>query len=388
MSSDITIKNQAQNHQRLLQNLQKKNAYEMAHLERNHKANVETVKDLQTSDLNNMEIEHDHHVSEAELRKDRAIMDMSHNLEKTKKLTERELKNLKQNSEKEKKDIREKLEVEVLRQSLDNEIVMQDTNDKFQGQIKDLSGKSQDKIQRIKDETRQQTSDEKNIGQSKVDFQRSEYIERFNKDRDQFDRIKYNQKEQFEKSLAGQNLEGQMRVKKLNENQIKERERVSDHHDKTLAEQDQFYEKKFQSNLGTHSAYLKNLENRHAEVVNSMKKSVLNSTELAKTRSLDPFYNFTELKPTLEETEKGWILKMNVPEHSKDHVSLTTNNKEIIVSVNRRFNEERVDSDGTKNRIQKVETALTNLPVKTMIDPRYQKKSWDDGILTYELKKA
>jgi HSP20 family molecular chaperone IbpA len=104
-------------------------------------------------------------------------------------------------------------------------------------------------------------------------------------------------------------------------------------------------------------------------------------------RSDDPFYRFTELKPTLKEFEDRVEIKVEVPEHSKSDVQLTLHGKEAILSLNRRYDDTRKDGFIT-NKLHKVESFTTRLGTSHFLDPKSVKANYQDGVMTYIVKRA
>ena len=79
---------------------------------------------------------------------------------------------------------------------------------------------------------------------------------------------------------------------------------------------------------------------------------------------------------------------MKVPEHSKTDVQLTINGKEAIVSFNRRFADASKEADGTINKVNKVESFTTRLQTGHFLNAKSMKSSYEDGTMTYVIKKA
>ena len=105
------------------------------------------------------------------------------------------------------------------------------------------------------------------------------------------------------------------------------------------------------------------------------------------TRSDDPFYRFTELKPSLKKFENHIEISVPVPEYSKSDIQLTINNKDAILNFNRRYDDVRQDGVST-NKLHKVETYTTKLTTDFFLDAKSVKSTYKDGMMTYEIKRA
>ena len=94
------------------------------------------------------------------------------------------------------------------------------------------------------------------------------------------------------------------------------------------------------------------------------------------------------MKPQITEQPDHYVLKMKVPEYAKEEVILSSNQREIVMTFNRRHKEERTDEDGTKLKFDKVESTVSRVPVAHILNPRKITKEWAEGVLTYKIFKA
>jgi hypothetical protein len=77
-----------------------------------------------------------------------------------------------------------------------------------------------------------------------------------------------------------------------------------------------------------------------------------------------------------------------MPEYAKEVVTASANGKEIVLTSNRRYQDERKDADGTVNKVNKVESTVSRIPVGQVLDPRKMEKNWVEGALVFTIKKA
>ncbi len=110
--------------------------------------------------------------------------------------------------------------------------------------------------------------------------------------------------------------------------------------------------------------------------------------EFKNNRAEDKFFEFVELKPIIEQTETGIKIKVKIPDHSKQDLQLNLNGKEAVVNFNRRYIDNKKDDFGNVSRISKIETLSSRLQTGIHLDPKSVKASYQDGVMTYEIKKA
>jgi HSP20 family molecular chaperone IbpA len=157
---------------------------------------------------------------------------------------------------------------------------------------------------------------------------------------------------------------------------------------KGLKDQDLFFEKKYEAQLGRHAEDYKTLEEKNKKLVTDLKENLTKEITKTANRLDDPFYKFEKLKPTLKHFEDRVEISVEVPDHSKQDLQLTTNGKEAVLNFNRRYADASKDESGAINKINKVESFTTRLRTDYHLDAKSVKATYDDGVMTYVIKKA
>jgi len=223
---------------------------------------------------------------------------------------------------------------------------------------------------------------------SKLNKQTSEFHTRFKQNALLQEKLKTEQDNNFKHERMTTNQRQQVELAKLTEGHNSHIEQRDTEFRKGLKDQDQFFEKKFEVNLGSHNEELSRLDQRHQNVMSKMKKELSAEIVQAAKRSDDPFYQFTELRPELVQFKDRVEVSVKVPDHAKQDLQLTKNGKEVIVNFNRRYADSNKTADGVLHKVNKVESLSTRLQAEAILDPKSVKSSYADGVMTYAIKKA
>lgn len=109
--------------------------------------------------------------------------------------------------------------------------------------------------------------------------------------------------------------------------------------------------------------------------------------EAVKQKEDDIFFEFTELNSKVKDQGDHYLVEVELPEYARKDLILTTNNKEIILNLNRRY-QDQIDKDGIKHRVNKVETLNSRIPTEHHLNPKKISSSYSDGIISYKIYKA
>lgn len=344
------------------------------------KGHAEEVVEIQ-------KVHHSHLAQEAE-KKEKVLAEMRNHLQQTKDLTEKELKNLKDTSSKEKVSIEQKLTHDRERINNENELYLEELNYRFNESSKKIGQEGNNRIEEIKSDMHGKASEQQEFYQNKINTQTQEFNTRFTHDEIKNRQMKDQQDVNFKKERMATNLRQQNEMQKMTTTHTDHIEKRDDQFRKGLKDQDLFFEKKYGGQLQRHTDEFRTLEEKNKKLVDDLKSSLTKEISRTASRNEDPFYKFETLKPELSQFEDRVEVRVKIPEHSKQDIQLTINGKDAIVNFNRRYNDASKTPDGTINKINKVETFSTRLPTSHILDPKSVKSTFDDGVMTYVIKRA
>lgn len=375
-------------HQKLIETLNRKHEREIKRMNEVHSENTSQIRKGQALDLVMIQDQNERQVAEENEKKERVLSQMQGNLDNSKKMTDKQLKELSEFKQKEVNDLQVKNSVDRERISSEHTETLESMNDRFKQTSKKLGLEGQERITALTQQQRDLLSDRKDFGQRKIDQQHIEHRTRFQKDGEKYTKIKNDQDDLFKKERMTTHNKHQSDIVKMNEQHSKEVGKQDQLKRGDLKDQELFFEKRYAQTYNRHNEHFKVLDQTQDKAIKSLKVEMAKEVEFKNNRAEDKFFEFVELKPIIEQTETGIKIKVKIPDHSKQDLQLNLNGKEAVVNFNRRYIDNKKDDFGNVSRISKIETLSSRLQTGIHLDPKSVKASYQDGVMTYEIKKA
>jgi HSP20 family molecular chaperone IbpA len=374
--------------QRQIETSKRRNERELKTMENAHqnmKADLKKTQDIEVVELQNA---HHDHINKVAEKKEKVLAEMRTHLNQTKELTEKELKNLKNTSESEKIETHKKLSADRERINGENELYLEEMNDRFNNSSRKVGLDGKKRVEEMKSEMNDQYLDLEKFNQEKIQTQTNDFTTRFKTEGNNYRKMKDDQDNFYKKDRMSTNVRQQNEMSKMTSVHTNHLEQKDGEFRKGLKDQDLFFEKKFEGQLNRHNETFKQLEEKNKKVVDDLKNNLTKEITKTASRNNDPFFKFETLRPKLRTFEDHVEVQVEIPEHSKQDVQLTINGKEAVVSFNRRFADASKDLDGTVNKVNKVESFTTRLQTGHFLNAKSLKSSYDNGVMTYVIKKA
>lgn len=375
-------------HSRLIETLNRKHEREVKRMNEVHSQNTDQIRKGQSMDLVNLQDNHERQISSENEKKERVLTQMKGNLDDSKRLTDKELDELREFRKKEGADIQGKLANDRERIGSEHNANLTDMNEKFIKANRRVNSEGNDRLNTLKDQMNEQYADRSSFNQKRLDQQHTEHTTRFSKDLESYSKMTNEQKKIFEKKQMATHKRQDSTIIQMEGQHKKEVEKRNFLKREDLKQQELFFEKKYADSFKRHGEHFKVLDETSDKAVKQLKADMTKEVEFKETRAEDPFFRFVELKPTFELTETGVRIRVKVPDHSKQDLQLNLNGKEAVVNFNRRYVDTQKDDQGNSSRVSKIETLSTRLQTGVHLDPKSVKGSYQDGVMTYDIKKA
>lgn len=382
------IRDQEKLQARQLESLKRRQSREVSKLEDTHQDYKAEIKKTHADEIVDIQQENVRQVSLEAEKKEKVLSQMKDHLQKTQEMTDKELKSIKANSQDFKAREYDKLTQERDRVNSEHELYIDDLNHRFNQEARRIQVEGQDRINTSETNFHYALSEKEGQNTKKLNDQTNDFTNRYTKDGANYKMLKDAQDNQFKKERLGTNLKQQTELAKLTDSHNSQIETRDNEFRKGLKTQDLMFEDKYGATLKKHNDDLQRLNDTNDKVVTKLKEGL--KTELKQTieRADDPFYQFTEIRPVLTQYPDYVEIKVEVPEHSKQDLQLTFNNKEAIVNFNRRHDDTHSPVKGVVNKIHKVETFTTRLTTDVALNPKSVTSQYADGVMTYVIKKA
>lgn len=371
-----------------MNSLQRKNKAEVEHIKRSHALNVNEIKKAQDNDLHVLRESHQLDVAQEVQKKEETLQALRKSQEETQRLTETETKRQLAHANMKREDIRQKSEAEIAKINMLQNESTEDLTLRNNETLRDIHQTNRDQLHDVDSRHRITMNAESDQWRTRIEEQRNKFQGTYTTEGQKYDRLVTDQKKKNETQSLNVHREHEAKMSQMNTQQVKHEEKVKTVHQKSLNDKEVFFEKKYQTQLAQHAQSNKILDDINKKVVDAKKDELNKRVEVEKNRSTDPFFSFTEMRPKLEEKPDSYILRVEVPEYAKEEVTLTANGKELVLTSNRRYQDERKDEDGTLKKVNKVESMVSRIPVGQVLDPRKMEKNWVEGALVFTIKKA
>jgi hypothetical protein len=383
-----SIGNVEKNHVLLTENARRKADREIKHIENLHQKTKAELKKGQDVELQETREGHRLQLAQEAQKKEKILQDLKSHLEHTKSVTDKELKALDAENLNKKQKLKENFLLTRDQTNASHEAFLEDLNERFNQKSQDIREDGKQRIEEMKGSMSEEISDLEKKHRERLDNDRETFGQEYRSTEQNQKKLRDQQNLQFKTERMATNLNQSSQLNKMTMNHRDQLEVRDQEFRKGLKEQDLFFEKKFTDQISRHESSFKDLENKNKMVVEKLKDSLTKEIAVSVNRSEDPFYQFEKLNPKLNHLEDGVEIQVRVPEYAKQDLQLSINGKEAIVNFNRRYHDASKSEDGTINKINKVESFTSRLMTQYHLDPKSLKSRYQDGMMTFTIKKA
>lgn len=172
---------------------------------------------------------------------------------------------------------------------------------------------------------------------------------------------------------------------KMNEIQIKN-EDVQ--HQDILNQKRISFEQKYNELEKNHTQILSRLKERLDSQIKQVVDAYSAEKNLVNSRSNDGFYQVTKFEPIVKDELNHYIISVPIPEHEKESVNLTAQNRDVIVTLNRRFSDKIEDKLTDESfKTSRSEVLTKKLKVPELMDSKKITTNYENGFLNFKIIK-
>lgn len=375
-------------HSRQLQTAERRHKRDLRNIDNSYQDLKADLKKTQGQELVDIQQEHLRTIENEQAKKEKVLAEMRGHLDQTSRMTEKELSSLKKNVEAEKGKIATNLATDRERQITMHQLYLEDENDRFNTAIRDVNSEGNSRLSDMKLRMNEEIQEMDGRHQNKLRDKQDEFVKSYRSTEAQNERIKTNQEEQFKRDRLKANLTQQRELTKLTDEHTHHLSNENENFRKAYRNQDLFFEKRYEEQLKGHEETFQKLKAKNDTLLNSLKENLSSSIALVSQKNGDPFYKFETLSPKLKHFDDHVEISVEVPEYSKKDVQISFNGKEAILTMNRRYQDAARTENGTINKVSKVESFSTRIPTESVLNAKSVKSSYEDGVLTFSVKKA
>lgn len=160
------------------------------------------------------------------------------------------------------------------------------------------------------------------------------------------------------------------------------------HHKQMMDRLKQSNKQKYDTLKQNYDQMISTIKNRLDNEIRLIIESNSKDKQFVADRVQDPFYHLTKINPQVQDTEKHYIISMKVPAHEKDLVTVSARKRNITVNLARRFSDSTMDDTGAINKSKRSEIITKTFSVPAIVENSGVTTKYDNGVLSFKIKKA
>jgi HSP20 family molecular chaperone IbpA len=162
----------------------------------------------------------------------------------------------------------------------------------------------------------------------------------------------------------------------------------SKHQEEMLKQRDADFKVRYERIVQDHNKILKDLSDHLESDIKKIVDSNSSKKKVIEERIHDPFYQVDKLEPKMYEELKTVTVALPVAEYEKENVHLSTQGRNIKITLSRKYSDNLNDENGGINRSTRSELYSKEFNTKDLLSSKDITQSYEDGLLTFKIKKA
>lgn len=378
----------------------KKHQQEMKRLNETHKIELDKTKNIQDKqkkemqlshriELSNLQTAHDSKLQKQLMKNEQVLEKAKESLEKSKAVTAKEQRNIINNNLKRKNDIKELHAAKINNASMKNQLQIEDMNQEATVEIQKLQRAIDKRKIALKQNNNKETIVTNDLHKNKMNMTRDLFKMKQTREQEKFQHALLKQ-QKFNKDMLTHNERNHHHKvevrKKYYGSEIQQIE--NDGKKKKISKKKRF-ENDYKEINNKQEFILRNLVGKKEKLIHNLKADLTKEYKLGIEKGKDPFYSFGRIETKVTELadKSGYEIRIPSSKHEANKIELRAEGRQLRVTMNRNYEFEKNDND-SKDKISKVESFVSKIPVKNIIDPKTIKKDYDNGFVIYTIKNA
>ena len=378
----------------------RKHQKEMRQSADRHEIEMGKIKNMQQKQKNEAQLSHrteiqslrnnhDRKLQETLMKNEEVLTKLRTNLDDVKAQVADEKRNIQMDHQAH-RDAKKKLhsvELQTAQHKANMSVV--DINEEANFEMQKLQRKIDEKEREVKNSHGQEMLLAKDSHKKKMNMTRNTFQMKQTNEQDKFQNALLKQKETHSKQLTGNERKHHKRVKARTEQYQSEIQKITDDGNRKKAQKTKSFEKDFALLNKKQEIILKNLVGRKEELIHNLKADLTKEYKLGLEKGKDPFYKFGRIDAKLSELpdKSGYTVKVPISNHEADKVEMRAEKRQLRITMERRYEFQKNDKDSL-DKVSKVESFVSKIPVKNIVDPKSITKEYSNGNLVFTIKNA
>lgn len=159
------------------------------------------------------------------------------------------------------------------------------------------------------------------------------------------------------------------------------------HHQEILKQKRASFKEKFNLLEKNHTEILDRIKTKFDSEIKDLVSKYSDFKNQTLSKLQDKFYNVSKLKPKVEDKIDHYIIKLEVPEHESELVNLTAQERDISISLTRKFDDKMTDQTGDNFKTRRSEVMNKSFKVDQIMDSSSVVRKYEEGMLTFKITK-
>ncbi|AUN98206.1 hypothetical protein C0V70_08825 [Bacteriovorax stolpii] len=160
------------------------------------------------------------------------------------------------------------------------------------------------------------------------------------------------------------------------------------HQQEMLKQRESDFKVRYERMVKEHDEILNHLKTTFAADVKKMVDQTSSEKKQISDKVADPFYRVDKLNPSMVEDLETVTISLPVADHEKENVHLSTQGRNIKITLSRKYSDSTNGEDGSMNRSTRSELFSKEFNAKDLLSPKHITQNYQDGVLTFKIKKA
>lgn len=383
--SDLSIQN-ARIHQKKIQNLIKEQKNEIEKIKNNHQKIKNNTEVENNRDIASLQLRNEEEKINKIKKHEEILEDLQKNLDRVKKVTDKELRQVRTNHDSRINDEKTLFEQDLRNLKEKNALRAEEATAESNGVLRRINKNLERERSELNKNAKSELSLEKGISERQKELKAKEYR-----------RAELIQSDNFNKALRKQTFNNNKILRK-GENKFKNTlETRQNYHEDTLKNQEvtnnsrrlknqEVFENRYQKSLTDNESMLQKMLGKKDRLIHKLQKELKTEKDLELSKKDDQFYSMGKLKLTIKELndKKGYEIKIPVNKEEAKNVDFKAEKRELRFTMQRSHKFHTKDNNEF-NSVNRLETYVRKVPVEDIIDPTTIKKSYKDGVLTFRI---
>ncbi len=195
------------------------------------------------------------------------------------------------------------------------------------------------------------------------------------------------QKEEF-KNISDKNLEKNKRIENQKAQVQQQDLNFLENHQRDLIKQKQAdFKVRYEKLIAEHENILNELKNHLSSDVKKMLEQTSTQKKVLANKVEDQFYRIQTINPTILDGEKNYFVSLKIPEHEKENVHLSVRDRNIKMTLSRKFSDILESDDGSTNKNTRNELFSREFDSKDLLNSKGITQKYENGTLTFKIAK-